>query len=442
MLKQTLRHHLRTSQPDKFIRQWVEPLAISLPNEKKYSPADGINNKFFQVVFPHHLFGQCFMMHARQIFENSLQQCFGSQAQIEYIFPNTPEIKKQFSFKLNQGNENKTTPFTFSTFIPGTDNYFALETAQGIARGNIEPTVFNPLSLCGPSGSGKSHLLHALAGELQKSNNLNVFLSTPKELSDLFRDIGSNYLTRQKILSHQAFILDDLQQIEHQTNLQDELVILFDHFFNQEKIVAFGCSKQPEELEGFIYPLRSRLQRGICIALKQPDLDIRTQFVRHKSKKYHIPFSQKQILSLATQFTSIRQLEGVINQISALSYAMGKRISERDFEKLVKKAGGVPLSEITSSRIIEICSEHLSVSAAAILGSQRTSTVVYARQLAMFLCRNLLNLSYPELGNIFGGKDQSTAMYSVKKIEKLNKVNKETHNLVTNLKAKCLGLKH
>lgn len=444
---------MQNKHSDQFIRQWFEPLSISTKTPPNDNPEGTLfssenNNKnapsknnFIQVSFPHHLFGQCFMMSARQEFENTVSKCLGTNAQIEYIFDSDSKIKSLSWATLKKETAGNKNPFSFSSFIVVEDNYFAIETAQGIARGNIAVQVCNPFCIYGKTGCGKTHLLQALISELRSHHNMPVFISTPKELIDMYQDIGSNQLARQKITFHQAFILDNFEQVKDNVELQKELVIIFDHFYTQGKTIAFGSNCLPDKIEGLIFPLLTRLQQGVFVEISQPDLELRSIFTRNKAKACNLPLSDKQVLALSAQFTGLRQLEGIISRINALSFAQGKKISNRDFDKLVREAGGISLSELTSTKIIEICSENLSVSVTDILGSKRSQKISLPRQIAMYLCRELLRSSYPELGNIFGGKDQSTAMYSVKKIEQLIKLDKDTHKLVTSLKARCLNLK-
>ncbi|MBQ4132526.1 MAG: AAA family ATPase [Desulfovibrionaceae bacterium] len=449
MLKQNLISYLNQCQPAEFVRQWFEPISIgknrsneSWQSETRYEDDASEQEEVIRVSFPHKLFGQCFMLHARNHFEQAANHCFGSQIKIEYVFDRLSPVQTYTGPGYKSGRLGGVNHFSFASFIGSGDNQFALETAQGIARGNIAADIFNPFCVYGKTGCGKTHLLSALAKELKEQHNQMVFMSSAKELADLFGNGGSNYLTRQKILANQAFILDDLQQIENNIELQDELVILFDHFYVQGKIVAFGINCPPDRMDGIIFPLLNRLQRGVCAALRQPDLELRSVFVRNRAKNCGLPLNEKQVLNLATQFTSLRRLEGLINRAVAFSYAQGKKLSNRDLEKLIRDAGGVSLSELTSQTIIDTCSENLNVSISDIIGSKRSKEVTQARQIAMYLCRDLLGSSYPELGNIFGGKDQSTAMYSVKKIEQIMRVDKDTHKLVTNLKSMCLGLEN
>lgn len=449
MLKQTLLNYLNHHYSAKFVKQWFEPILITRPKlEHKSAPISTSSpeelseqEELIRVVFPHKLFGQCFMIHARNDFEQAAAQCLGKQTKVEYVFDQINQVQTFINPEYKKNRHSKSSPFSFASFIGVGDNHFALETAQGIARGNIEPDIFNPFCLCGKTGCGKTHLLFALARELKEQRNQTVFMSTPKELIDIYRHTGSNYLTRQKILENHAFILDDLQQIKNKVDLQDELVILFDHFYTQGKTVVFGINCRPDQLDGLIFPLLTRLQRGVCASLNQPDLELRSIFIRNKAKNCGLPLNEKQVLNLATQFTSLRKLEGLINRATAFSYAQGKKLSNRDFEKIIREAGGISLSEVTSQAIINICSESLNVSITDIIGSKRSKEISLARQIAMYLCRDILGSSYPELGNIFGGKDQSTAMYSVKKIEQIMNVNKDTHKLVTSLKSKCLGVR-
>ena len=386
------------------------------------------------------------MMHARHVFEECVKQCVeecaGKKAYIEYSCALDYKKSNKPLKLLEKSSLSNVGPFSFASFIAGSKNNFVLETAQGIARGKISKDICNPFSLWGQSGCGKTHLLKALTQELEQLNSVKIFFSTPKELAEQYYNLGSTHLLLNMMLGHQAVIIDDLQQIINFANLQDELILLFDHLFSRGKLMAFACGQNPEQMEALKPALRDRLQRGVCLELKEADLEVRTEFVRRKSKACHLPFNQKQILSLATQFTSMRKLDGVINKLAAYSYSIGQKASDKDFEKMVRRAGGIALSEVTSSRILEVISEQMGVSTFELLGDSRKANVVKARQMGMYLCRELLNSPYPEIGDIFGGKDQSTALYSVRKIEQLQKVDVKAHKLLTSLKASCLGLKN
>lgn len=472
MFKNTLRQHLNGKQPEHLIRQWFDPLEIAMIEQNalpkndaaqglaKDTPDDTLdtqpiflnaalddqetvtNPSVCRVVFPHQLFATWFMMHARHVFEECVMQCAGSKANIEYSCAIDFKKSNKPLKLLGKNTLANPGPFSFASFIGGSKNNFVLETAQGIARGKISKDICNPFSIWGQSGCGKTHLLKALTQELEQLSNVKIFFTTPKELAEQYHNLSSTHLVLNMMLGHQAVIIDDLQQITSLTTLQDELVLLFDHLFSRGKLMAFACNQNPEQMEDLKPALRDRLQRGVCLELKEADLEVRTEFVRRKSKTCHLPFNQKQILSLATQFTSMRKLDGVINKLAAYSYSIGKKASDKDFEKMVRRAGGIALSEVTSSRILEVISEQMGVSTFDLLGSSRKTNVVKARQIGMYLCRELLNSPYPEIGDIFGGKDQSTALYSVRKIEQLQKVDSKTHKLVTSLKANCLGLKN
>ena len=458
MLKQTLLNYLNQHQSDCFIRQWFEPLCISAAPGKQEQCITNSDNpevknaknedqtlagQIIRVTFPHRLFGECFLIQVKTVFEQAVVSCFGLNTDIEYIYKQTvPANTSRAMLLQNQAAEvsDDKGPFSFARFIGSKENSFALETAQGIAMGRLSPDISNPFCLYGASGCGKTHLLSAMANALYERRHA-VFMTTPRELNDIYQNSSSNYLARRMILANQALILDDLQQIADRSALQNELVILFDHFHLQGRIVAFGMNCQPEQLEGLIFPLQSRLQLGVAAELKEPDLEVRASFVRKRCEQRGIKISEKQVLNMAAQFTSLRRLEGLINRCMALSYTKGRSLSELDFENMIRQAGGVSLSEVSSQTIISICSEQLNVPLTSIIGSERSREISRARQLSMYLCRELLGFSYHELGNIFGGKDQSTAMYSIKKIEQIIRVNKDMHNLVSNLKAKCLGLK-
>lgn len=435
MLKQTIRRHLEKTCSHRDLCQWFDPLRL----EKQQ------NDQGLVVHFPHKFFGQWFMVAHQRDFEQSLKDCLGEDLLVKYSacqqqnqIPTAPVERRKKVESKDPVAAGKT--YSFADFIPGEKNFFPVETMRRIASGEEPLGKFNPLVLWGESSSGKTHLLRALANELITSNRASVFFCTPEELKTHYDITKNQRRARQRILAHNVLIVDDLQKIYNMEILQDELVLLFDALHEDNRQLVFAGLHKPGEAEDLNPRLRSRLEGGLCLAIKEADLEVRTQYITSRCAEIDLILSKNQILTLATRFEGLRQLGGIIKRLAAYSSLTQRELLESDFESMVRHAGGKTLPEVTSSQIINLTANYLDLSPADILSDKRRQEIVLARQIAMFLCRELLNSSYPELGKIFGGKDHSTIMYSVKKIKEIQKHNQDMHKLLTELKKKCLEM--
>ena len=433
MLKQTLRRHLEKTCSHNDLCQWFDPLRLE--------ESQGGNG--LVVHFPHKFFGQWFLAAHQEHFEQCLKDCLGKNPPVTYVdrllqntahpLPVSPKRKPEAKEAVSGGRV-----YSFADFIPGKKNFFPVETMRRIASGQEPLGKFNPLVLWGESGSGKTHLLRALAGELTAFNRALVFFCTPEELKTHYDITKNQRRARQRILAHNMFVVDDLQKIYNMEALQDELALLFDAMHESGKQLVFAGLHKPGEAEKLNPRLRSRLEEGLCLAIKEADLEVRTQYITKQCADCGLLLNKNQILTLAARFEGLRQLGGIIKRLAAYSSLTQRELLDSDFESMVRHAGGKTLPEVTSSQIINLTASHLDLSPADILGSRRAQEVVTARQIAMFLCRELLNSSYPELGKVFGGKDHSTIMYAVKKIKEIQKVDQNMHKLLTELRNKCL----
>ncbi len=413
------------------MRQWFDPLNL------EYKEPENC----LYVQFPHKLFGRWFMSAYRGNLETCLKDNLGESIKIRYASGVVPSAFPQPPSDKTKNSEPGTLlaqMHTFEHFLPGSKNSFPVEIIRRIASGSEALGKFNPLVLWGTSGCGKTHLLRALANELITLNKGTVFYCTPDELKTHYEVAKNQRRARQRILAYSVLIVDDLQKIYRMPSLQDELVLLMDALFDAGKQMVFAGLDKPGEAHDLNSSLRSRLESGLCLAIKRPDLTVRTQYIMDKCLLSNLSLRKEQVLALAVRFEGIRQLDGIIKRLSAYTSLSGRDLLDSDFESIMRHAGGKALPEVTSSLIINLTAAHLDISPAEIIGSKRRQDIVAARQIAMYLCRDLLNSSYPELGKIFGGKDHSTIMYSVKKVEENLKLDQDMHKTVKELKTKCL----
>jgi len=255
--------------------------------------------------------------------------------------------------------------------------------------------------------------------------------------AEKFRD--DIYAARRYFTSRQYMFVDDLQRLKDFPELQEELVVLFNIFHDQGRQMVFSCTGTLGEMTFMEPKLKSRLEWGLIAQLKTQDLDVRVRYVQQQVGLKKVRLTKEQVFMLCQRFPDFRNLQGVLTKLGAYRELMNREVTERDFEQILAHSDDSQGSSLSSDIVLEVVAEHFNLAIKDITGGKRHQKIVQARQIAMFLCRQMLGSSYPSLGRIFGGKDHSTAMYAVKKIQQLQDSNRDTKLLVTELKKKCLA---
>ena len=218
-------------------------------------------------------------------------------------------------------------------------------------------------------------------------------------------------------------------------SVREELCLLLDRFMDQGKPVIVAGVGRPKEWS-LGKALLSRLETGLWAELPEPDLDVRLRYAQQQAKFRRLPLSREHLLLIAQHCPDVRRLSGVILRVASHRSLIGRDLSEQDLLNIVRQGGDG--SALTPQLIVSIVGEHCGVPPKEILGEKRRPDLVQARQLAMYLCRELLGHSYPVIGRMFGGKDHSTVMHGVKKIKLLQESDRLTHSMVTELTKACL----
>jgi len=427
-IKQEIRQHLRKSFSETALERWYDPLVLHTNG----------NDKSLCVDFPHAFFADWFAQSVQEVFEKRLHEYLGTGWILVYgnssgAFASAPRIEsKNLDFPF--GAE-----FTFDTFISNQKNYFPIISAKEVAK-NTE-AVFNPFLITGESGSGKSHLLKALANEVSKrKNGDSVFFGTIEDLYNVYNVQYNGELleARNTIFEYDYFFLDDIQDLSRYKKFQLELITIFNHFYDHKRQMAFCCSERIPAYDFLDQKLKSRLEWGLQVNLKQPDIDVRIRFIEQISKDKKIALSKDQVIDLARRFEDIRFLRGILLKMYAYTQFVHKDLTKDDYKRILKQTTGSQMRQVKPEMVMNIVSEHFELSPGDLTGKSRTGYIVRARQIAMLICRELMNSSYPALGRMFGGRDHSTALYAIKKIQKLQKVDKDTKRVVEALKKKCL----
>ena len=259
-------------------------------------------------------------------------------------------------------------------------------------------------------------------------------------IDDLHELYTSRTDARKFLVSMHFLAVDDLQEIERYPYLQGELLALFDHFHLHRKQMVFACSGKVAAFTFLTPKLKSRLEWGLTVTLKAPDLDIRTQYVQHRCRERRLDLSKDRVLLLAQRFPDLRNLEGCLLKLWAYRELVHDQISDEEFDNILNYLDDRSVTSLSVEQIIDAVCEHFGLTPEDILSAGRRHELVFARQVAMYLCRRHLGLSFPELGRAFGGRDHSTALYSCRKIEQLQRDDKSIKYMLQALTEKCLAL--
>ena len=347
--------------------------------------------------------------------------------------------------------------WTFDTFIANGKHKWAMSLIREVTRkatvlaASSHPKQEDPpgiLVLCGQHGTGKTHILRAMGNELSRTALAKDLLYISLGELELLFASSSPPVVRQGLAEKGAILIDDFQYLsripefigkntiseENGVCFQDELCLLIDRFMDQGKLLVIAGVGHPRDWN-LHRALQSRLETGLWSELPEPDLDIRLRYVQQQVRQKRLPLLREQMMLLAQHCLDIRKLSGVIRRVVSHRSLVGHDLTEQDILDIIRQSGD--RSPLTAQQIVSIVGEYCGVSPRDILGTKRHPDMVQARQLAMFLCRELLGHAYPVIGRMFGGKDHSTVMHSVKKIKALQENDRIIHTMVTELTKAC-----
>ncbi|MDL2210860.1 chromosomal replication initiator DnaA, partial [Desulfovibrio sp. OttesenSCG-928-O18] len=421
MNKERIRDHLRTTHTDAELQTWFDPLRLHFPDS-------GI----LEVHFPHMFFSRWFGKERQKMLEREVAQVFGPNTRIVYVKSESDRsltVKKTApkASALVSGDYGQ---WSFDTFIYNKKNEFPVAMAREMAASAKNP-VYSPFVICGKGTCGKTHLLRAIAGAMTTTlPPESIYLGTVEELNALYAENEKPGAFSKKMLRYKAFFLDNAQDLAAYPELQQELLTIGDAFREKKRPVVVAVDEDIDK-SAMSQKLRSRLESGLVVAVKKPDLDIRLRYVKAQCAANRLHLQKEFILPLAQRFQNLRALQGMVTKIAAFQKRNDKPLTNAEFEKLLASSGALSGKPPTPQAIIAHVAEAFSLAPEDISGCSRQAEVVRARQIAMYLCRELLGASLSSLGRYFNGKNHATVLYACKKIKKSMDSDKDTHKLVT-----------
>ena len=330
--------------------------------------------------------------------------------------------------------------YTFDTFVIGSSNRFAHAAAVAVAEQPAK--AYNPLFIYGESGLGKTHLLHAIghytrtlyAGSRVRYVSSEEF--TNEFINSIRDDKAAAFQRRYRDVD--VLLVDDIQFLSGKVQTQEEFFHTFNTLHNANKQIVVTSDLPPKQLDGFEDRMRSRFEWGLITDVQPPDLETRIAILRKKSAQERLSAPPEVLEFIASKIsTNIRELEGALIRVTAFAslnrQPVDLPLAEIVLKDLITDQAG---PEITSSIIMMQTAAYFGVTVDDLCGSSRSRVLVTARQIAMYLCRELTDLSLPKIGQAFGGRDHTTVMHADRKIRQLMAERRSLYNQVTDLTAR------
>jgi len=436
--------HLKSELPTVSYQAWFE-------ESKLYELKNGVATIIVQYAIH--------KAHIKTHYSTLLKECFNKELnsfiELEFLLQDDlikeeEEIKTEQPAPTNEVgdeyvNSNLKSKYTFDSFIVGNSNKLAYAAALAVAE---QPgKTYNPLFLYGNSGLGKTHLMYAIGNHIKKNTDKKVLYVTSEQFVADFIGIhhkdetGTNFnyinLFKNKYRNIDVLLIDDIQYLGSATETQKEFFHTFNILHEDNKQIIISSDKSPNDLKLFEDRLKTRFCWGLTVDIYPPDFELRIAILKKRIQGEAI---NKDIPDTVVQYmasilsSDVRQLEGAVTRLVAYSTIMGSEIDLDLAVEALKDYVNKGFSEKNNVRRIQkVVSEHFKVSIEDLKSKKRNANLAFPRQIAMYLCRQLTEESFPKIGIEFGGKDHSTVMHAVEKIEKERNNNPELANTLEKL---------
>ena len=339
--------------------------------------------------------------------------------------PVQPEIKKHPHLNLG---------YSFDNYVVGDNNSFAANAAIAIA--NNPGSAYNPFLIYGGVGLGKTHLMQAIGNKtFEKFPNKKIICVTAEEFTGEYIDAIHNRdfsVFKNKYRSVDLLLVDDIHFFENKEGFQDEMFYTFNALYDSGKQMVFTCDRPASELKNLTDRLRSRFERGLKVDLQPPNYETRVAILKTKAESLKLQLPQEVLEIVARNVaTNIRDLESALITLPAYVEITGKEITLNVAKDVLKDIfNQFRHINVSIDHIVRAVSDHFKVSSNDIKGKKRSKKIVFPRQIAMYIARDITEYSTTELGLEFGGRDHTTVMHSVQKIDELIKIDPSLKTII------------
>jgi len=359
------------------------------------------------------------------IVENSVKQAFGSPLRVVFVEtddavlhadPKEP-VKKPFTDELYLNPK-----YIFNTFVVGSNNRFAHAASLAVAESPAK--AYNPLFIYGGAGLGKTHLMHAIGHYiLQQNPKLKVlYVSSEMFTNELIKAIreDKNVEFRNKYRHIDVLLIDDIQFIEKKERTQEEIFHTFNTLYEANKQIIVSSDRPPKELITLEERLRSRFEWGLTADIQPPDYETRVAILIKKAELEDVEVNDNllEIIEFVAEKiqSNIRELEGALIRVIAYANLTNQKINKDLAKDVLKDIFSASNRKVTPKIIKDCVCKHFSIKMADLESAKRSRNLSYPRQIAMYMCRDLTDLSLPKIGEFFGGRDHTTVLHACDKI--------------------------
>ncbi len=311
--------------------------------------------------------------------------------------------------------------FTFDTFVTGKSNQLAYKACFELSKRQPK-NRHNPLFIYGPSGLGKTHLMHSVADCYVKMNKSFYYFTSEKFINQLVYSLRNNKVEafKKKIKKVDLLIVDDIHVLAGKTKSSNEFLTLFADFTSGDKQLILASDRHPSQMTEFDERFRSRFSWGLTVAVEPPEIDTRMQILQKKAALHQMVLPRECALFIAQNVVSnVRRLEGALNQVFANANLTGAPITLEMVQFALKDVVAMRVQAVNMDNIRKVVAEYYNVSVKDIMGRKRTRQIARPRQIAMALARELTGDSFPDIGQSFGGRDHTTVMHACDKVAEL-----------------------
>lgn len=359
----------------------------------------------------------------------------------------TPKTEDNSCKKINKNSSSFISRYTFDNFVVGESNRLAFLTARTVAENpgvNDGFLTLNPLFVYGGVGLGKTHLLHSIGNFILENNptcNI-IYMPTEKLTNEYFASLNK-YSTdkdayrnfRDKYANADVLMLDDIQFLQKKGGLQDVIFHIFNDLYTKGKQIILSSDRPPKEINDIEDRLRSRFEGGIMTDIWTPSLDTRIEIIMKKLEGSKTSLSEDIVYYLAEKInTNIRELEGALLKVMMFATLTNRKPSLELAKEALKEQEDQRKEDIDSEKIISCVSDYFNISKSDIISKKKNKEIVEARMIAIYLVYDLLNLPLINIGQIFGGRDHTTIIYSRDKIIANINQNTKTTKVISDLK--------
>lgn len=417
--------------PNQFFYEWLEEHYVSLLKSAIRSQL-GTNAKLqYQILLEKNGKKSVAIQEPPKDQATSYKPVRGEEIKNPFVIPGIKKIK------IDSQLDSR---YTFVNYIEGDCNRLARSAGEAIAKkpGN---TSFNPLIIFGDTGLGKTHLAHAIGNAIKENhpNKSVLYVSSDKFTNQIIDSIRSNtindFVNFYQLLD--VLIVDDIQFLQNKQKTQEIFFHIFNQLHQNKKQLVLTSDKPPKDLSGMQERLISRFKWGLSADLQKPELETRMAILMHKIEEEGIKVSNEVIEFISYNiYNNIRELEGVLNGLIAQSSLNQREIDMDLARSVIKNFISEVNKEITVASIQKLVADHFKISVEKIQGKTRKREIVIARQLSMFLAKNMTDTSLKTIGQNFGGRDHSTVIYSCNTVSELMDTDSSFRDTVDDLEKK------